>query len=79
MIPAGNTETVDLVLDPSTNYYNLFIFNNTSSKRIIWYQSLPTYDYVLFSAGGSSACTITDSQNTCFAGENSVNPYSFDW
>ena len=32
LIPTGNTETVDLVLDPSTNYYNLFIFNNTSSN-----------------------------------------------
>jgi len=78
-VPSGGTNTVELILDPSSDYYTLFIWNDTDSKRIIWDGLNPAYEYVLLSKGGTSICTVEDSAPVTIAGENNVTPYSFDW
>lgn len=77
-VPAGARKTVDLILDPSTDYYVLQLDDPALAKRIIWDESASTA-YVRLSGGGSSTCTVADSAAACFAGENAVNPYSFSW
>jgi hypothetical protein len=78
-VPVGETKTVDLTLDSSSEYYVLFVWNDTDSKRILWDGTAGGDEYVLLSKGGSSTCTVTDAQLSTFAGENDVNPYSYNW
>ena len=78
-VPAGNTKIVELTMDASSNYYRMQISNNTLARYIYWYQTAPDSKNVLLSKGGSSTCTITQDQLTCFAGENHVNPASHSW
>jgi uncharacterized MAPEG superfamily protein len=78
-VPAGQTRTVELTLEPSTAYSILFIYNDTASKSIIWAGGTVGYDYVLLSQGGASTCTVDDLPASCLAGENSVTPYVHIW
>jgi hypothetical protein len=79
VIPPGQTKTVELTLASSSNYYILSVWNDTDAKRIIWDGQAAGYEYVLLSKGGSSTCTVEDLELDTFAGENNVNPYSYDW
>jgi len=76
---SGETKTVELTLDSSSNYYTLFIWNDTDTKRIIWDGGALGHEYVLLSKGGSSTCTVENVDSTTVAGENNVTPYSYDW
>jgi hypothetical protein len=78
-VNAGQTKTVELTLDSSSEFYILFIWNDTDGKSIVWDGGAVGYEYVLLSKNGSSTCTVTDAQVTTFAGQNDVIPCSHDW
>jgi hypothetical protein len=72
-------QSVELTLDPGTNFYIMQIRDATSSKDIMWYVSGVDGEYVRLTKGGSSTCTITDNQLTCTAGENLAVPIEYNW
>ncbi len=78
-VPAGQTKTVELTLDSASNFYRLFIYNDTKTRIIVWTEGVPDGEHVLLSKGGSSTCTLTEDQATCFAGENVVKPFIHNW
>jgi len=78
-VPPGETRTVVLLLDPSSDYYIMEIRNTTAGKFIMWNGSYAGSEHVLLAKGGSSTCTIGNSKAASFAGGNSANPAVYDW